>query len=97
MVSPNSKLKSLNPFLDENRVLAIGGQLGSSELSFLKKHPAIFPKSHKMSVIVMSHYHKKHLHVGASILHVLLRVKLWSINGRAVCRKVVTSQEHNLF
>ncbi|GFT31373.1 uncharacterized protein TNCV_608131 [Trichonephila clavipes] len=35
-VPPNSKLKTLNPFLDDNGVLRVGGRLCNLELSFNK-------------------------------------------------------------
>ncbi|GFW77551.1 uncharacterized protein TNCV_2499431 [Trichonephila clavipes] len=43
-VLPNSKLKTLNPFLDDNGVLRVGGRLCNLELSFDKKAPDNFTK-----------------------------------------------------
>ncbi|GFY06856.1 uncharacterized protein TNCV_482601 [Trichonephila clavipes] len=40
-VPPNSKLKTLNPFLEDNGVLRVGGRLCNLELSFNKKHQII--------------------------------------------------------
>lgn len=44
LVNTSSKLKSLNPFLDECRVLLFGGRLGNSDLNFFFKHPVILLK-----------------------------------------------------
>ncbi|GFW18203.1 uncharacterized protein TNCV_4007431 [Trichonephila clavipes] len=48
-VLPNSKLKTLNPFLDDNGVLRVGGRLCNLELSFNKKHQIILPKNNKLT------------------------------------------------
>ena len=39
-------LAALNPFIDDNGVMRVGGRLQNSHLSFEEKHPIILPKSH---------------------------------------------------
>ncbi|KFM77752.1 hypothetical protein X975_01402, partial [Stegodyphus mimosarum] len=84
-----SKLKNLNPFLDSDSVLRVGGRLGKANLTYFAKHPAILPKGHKFTLLVIQHYHKKYLHVAASALLSHTREKFWPLNGRSICRKVV--------
>ncbi|GFX99632.1 retrovirus-related Pol polyprotein from transposon TNT 1-94 [Trichonephila clavipes] len=44
-VSKTSKLKALDPFLDENSLLRVGGRLSNADLPFEAKHQIIIPKA----------------------------------------------------
>ncbi|GFW98765.1 integrase catalytic domain-containing protein [Trichonephila clavipes] len=44
-VSKTSKLKALDPFLDENSLLGVGGRLCNADLPFEAKHQIIIPKA----------------------------------------------------
>ncbi|XP_035228852.1 uncharacterized protein LOC118200965 [Stegodyphus dumicola] len=84
-----SKLKNLNPFLDSDLVLRVGGCFGKTNLTYFAKHPAILPKVHKFTLLVIEHCHKRYLHVGATALLSHVREKFWPLNGRSICLKVV--------
>ncbi|GFW30818.1 integrase catalytic domain-containing protein [Trichonephila clavipes] len=88
-VLPNSKLKTLNPFLDDNGVLRVGGRLCNLELSFDKKHQIILPKNNRLTLIIIEYFHKKYLHVATVSLLNHIREKFWPLNGRSMCRKIV--------
>ncbi|GFX91464.1 integrase catalytic domain-containing protein [Trichonephila clavipes] len=89
VVSPNSKLRNLNPFIDSDRLLRVGGWLSNSDLPYVNKHPAILPGNHNLTVQIIVHFHRKNLHTGASSLLHYVREKFWPLNGRSLCRKVV--------
>ncbi|GFW80640.1 integrase catalytic domain-containing protein [Trichonephila clavipes] len=89
VVSPNSKLKNLNPFIDSDGLLRVGGRLRNSDLPYVNKHPAILPGNHNLTVQIIAHFHRKNLHTGASSLLHYVREKFWPLNGRSLCRKVV--------
>ena len=40
-----SKISSLNPHLDENGIIRVGGRLGKSDIKSYCKHPILIPKS----------------------------------------------------
>ncbi|GFX26018.1 integrase catalytic domain-containing protein [Trichonephila clavipes] len=44
-VSKTSKLRALDPFLDENSLLRVGGRLSNADLPFEAKHQIIIPKA----------------------------------------------------
>ncbi|GFX13607.1 integrase catalytic domain-containing protein [Trichonephila clavipes] len=52
VVSPNSKLRNLNHFIDCDGLLRVGGRLSNSDLPYVNKHPAILPGSHSSTVLV---------------------------------------------
>ncbi|GFV75187.1 integrase catalytic domain-containing protein [Trichonephila clavipes] len=89
VVSPNSKLRNLNPFIDSDGLLRVGGRLSNSDLPYVNKHPAILPGNHNLTVQIIVHFHRKNLHTGASSLLHYVREKFWPLNGRSLCRKVV--------
>ncbi|GFX18273.1 integrase catalytic domain-containing protein [Trichonephila clavipes] len=89
VVSPNSKLRNLNPFIDSDGLLRVGGRLTNSDLPYVNKHPAILPGNHNLTVQIIVHFHRKNLHTGASSLLHYVREKFWPLNGRSLCRKVV--------
>ncbi|GFU94809.1 integrase catalytic domain-containing protein [Trichonephila clavipes] len=73
VVSPNSKLRNLNPFIDSDGLLRVGGWLSSLDLPYVNKHPAILPGNHNLTVQIIVHFHRKNLHTGASsLLHYLM-------------------------
>ncbi|GFY12252.1 integrase catalytic domain-containing protein [Trichonephila clavipes] len=89
VVSPNSKLRNLNPFIDSDGLLRVGGRLSNSDFPYVNKHPAILPGNHNLTVQIIVHFHRKNLHTGASSLLHYVREKFWPLNGRSLCRKVV--------
>ncbi|GFX67394.1 integrase catalytic domain-containing protein [Trichonephila clavipes] len=73
VVSPNSKLRNLNPFIDSDGLLRVGGQLSNSDLPYVNKYPAILPENHNLTLQIIAHFHRKNLHTGASsLLHYLM-------------------------
>ncbi|GFX60760.1 integrase catalytic domain-containing protein [Trichonephila clavipes] len=89
VVSPNSKLRNLNPFIVSDGLLRVGGRLSNSDLPYVNKHPAILPGNHNLTVQIIVHFHRKNLHTDASSLLHYVREKFWPLNGRSLCRKVV--------
>lgn len=53
----SSVLKKLNPFLDKNELLRVGGRIGASDLEYGIKHSIILPKSGHLSYLIISDSH----------------------------------------
>ncbi|GFW72380.1 integrase catalytic domain-containing protein [Trichonephila clavipes] len=88
-VSKTSKLKALDPFLDENSLLRVGGRLCNADLPFEPKHQIIIPSKHKFTKLLFEHMHKKFFHIGAQGLVHQIRMQFWPINGKGIARKTV--------
>ncbi|UYV84326.1 hypothetical protein LAZ67_X001851 [Cordylochernes scorpioides] len=58
-VSGKSNLRFLNPFLDADGILRVGGRLQHSNLDSNRKHPIILPKRHHCTDLIIEHYHKQ--------------------------------------
>lgn len=85
---PRSSILTLNPFLDEDRLLRVGGRLHNSTLSFTAKHPIILPKEHHFTRILIRQVHLNTLHGGPELVITTLRHTYWVINMRSVVRQI---------
>ncbi|GBO10230.1 hypothetical protein AVEN_167601-1, partial [Araneus ventricosus] len=88
-VPVSSKLKSLDPFLDSNSILRVGGRLKNANLEYDAKHQIILPNGHKITKLIFEFYHKKYLHVGAQGLLHQVRLRYWPLNGKSTARMMV--------
>ncbi|GFV32429.1 integrase catalytic domain-containing protein [Trichonephila clavipes] len=78
------KLFSLNPFLDGNQILRVGGRLQNSNLTYSQKHPAILPADHLLTKLIMIIIHNRNFHLGPQALLYCTRQILatsWQINS----------------
>lgn len=88
-LAKQSPLISLNPFLDENKILRVGGRLVNSILPYDKIHPILLPAKHNLTTLIIREEHLKLLHGGPQLLLASLRNKYWPIDGRNNCRRIV--------
>lgn len=63
----SNKLYKLNPFIDSHGILRVGGRLTQAELHPHVKHPAILPRNHHVSRLLIKHHHEKARHQGRGI------------------------------
>lgn len=66
-VKRSSSLYKLDPFLDEDGLMRVGGRLRQSSVSYEVKHPVILPKKGHVITIILCHYHKSVQHQGCGI------------------------------
>ena len=55
----SSSLYNLDPFLDKNGVLCVGGRIGRATATNEFKHPIILPRKHHITQLVIRHYHDR--------------------------------------
>ncbi|GFV12101.1 integrase catalytic domain-containing protein [Trichonephila clavipes] len=60
----SSNLLTLSPFLDERKILCVGGRLRHSNLPAQQKHPILIPNNHSICDLIIKHYHVLYLHTG---------------------------------
>lgn len=85
----NSPVAPLNPFVDEDRVIKVGGQLQHADLPVSQKHPILLPARHHITEIILRQEHQRLLHCGPQQLLAVIRERYWSFSGRRETRKVV--------
>ncbi|XP_023312160.1 uncharacterized protein LOC108913397 [Anoplophora glabripennis] len=50
------QFQHLAPFLDDNGILRVGGRLSHSDLSFSAKHPALLPRKHRLTELIIRNH-----------------------------------------
>ncbi|KAL7859131.1 hypothetical protein SRHO_G00142780 [Serrasalmus rhombeus] len=102
-----SKLHKLNPFLDEQGILRVGGRLTHADLHHHIKHPAVLPAKGHVTRLLIQHYHQQVQHQGRGITVNELRANgFWilgcshavssCINKCVKCRRFRRSTENQL-
>ncbi|XP_072403142.1 uncharacterized protein [Diabrotica undecimpunctata] len=76
-VSSKSRILSLNPFLDPEGLLRVGGRLRNSNFSYQKKHPILIQSNHKFTILFFRQEHFKLCHAGPQHLLAHVREKYW--------------------
>ncbi len=86
-----SNLVRLDPFLDRDGILRVGGRLNRSSLTFEEKHPILLPKKHHLSQLIIRHYHEKVVHhQGRQITHGAVRqAGFWVVNGHGETSRII--------
>lgn len=58
----STNIKSLNPFLDHQNILRVGGRLQNAAIPFAQKHPIILGKSSNITKLLIIREHLNLLH-----------------------------------
>ncbi|GFX93588.1 uncharacterized protein TNCV_1587651 [Trichonephila clavipes] len=87
--SKKDTLFSLNPFLDGNQILRVGGRLQNSDLTYSQKHSAILPADHLLTQLIMINMHSRNFHLGPQAFLYCTRQRFWPLRGRSIARKIV--------
>ena len=88
-IDRSSVTLSLNPFLDSDGLMRVGGRLKHSSLDYSQKHPILLPKNHKLTELIASDIHKTNLHVGSQQLLYIIRETYWPISGISLSKRVI--------
>ncbi|KMQ86875.1 hypothetical protein RF55_14025 [Lasius niger] len=88
-IPSRSRLLNLNPFLDENDLLRVGGRLSKSSLPYSAKHQILLPTNHALTQLIIRHFHERNLHTGPQATLAAIRHKFWPLNARAKIRKII--------
>ncbi|KAK3093009.1 hypothetical protein FSP39_009964 [Pinctada imbricata] len=87
----NSTLLSLNPVMDQNGILRVGGRVSQSNMILdgnVATKPIIIPKDHHIGLLLVRHFHDQVHHQGRHITEGAIRSAGYWIVG---CRRLVNS------
>ena len=83
-----SSLYRLDPFIDEDGILRVGGRLHHANQSFDEKHPAILPKGSHLAKMAIDHNHESVHHQGRQITHGKFRkAGIWIVGASRMISK----------
>lgn len=84
IVSKLSPLRKLDPILDADGILRVGGRVSSATISWEERHPIIIPKSNYIATLLVQHYHERVAHQGR---HITEGAVCWAVDsGRKEAR-----------
>lgn len=86
-VDRKSQLRALDPVLDGEGLLRVGGRLRNSELSEDQKHQIILPAKHFVTNLIMKDEHLCLHHCPPMQLLHAVRHKFWPLSGRREAQK----------
>nr|CAH7733895.1 unnamed protein product [Callosobruchus chinensis] len=86
-----SSLLCLNPFIDNDGVIRVGGRLSNSAYSYDKQHPMLLPKAHRFVDLLFKYEHNRLLHAGPTQLLSSVRERFWPISGKLTAKRIVHS------
>lgn len=88
-ISKDSKILNLNPFMDNNGILRVGGRLENSQLPYNSKHPMILPYESHLTKLIILDAHANTMHGGNQLTLTYTRKQYWIINGKKAVRKII--------
>lgn len=88
-LSKHCSISSLDPFLDKNGIIRVGGRLRNANMTYSEQFPIILGQKHILTKLIILDYHHKQLHAGSQALLASLRTKYWIVNGRSAVRSVL--------
>lgn len=86
----SNTLLKLDPFIDEDGLLRVGGRIHLSSVPENEKHPIILPQKHHFTKLLIKHVHNEVKHGGLGLTVQKIRQNYWIINARTA----VTSTIH---
>ena len=91
VVKKSSSLRRLDPVI-KNGLICVGGRLKHAPYEYEHmKHPAILPKRHHVSNLVIQHFHELSGHSGQEYVLSIIREYFWIIQARVPVKKVCRS------
>ena len=85
-----SKLAGLQPMIDQDGLIRVGGRLDKADLPYEFKHPVVLPKDHPLTLLILRHCHHDNLHAGSALMQSVLRQHgFWVIRAKQQCRSTV--------
>ena len=83
-------LSRMDPFVDDDGIIRVGGRINNSTLPWKLKHPAIMPKKHRVSSSLIRHFHEKIQHGGRdATLNEIRQNGLMIVNANSCVRNEI--------
>lgn len=86
-----STLLALNPFVDDEGTLRVGGRLGKSDEPEDVKHQMILPAKSFLTTLIFRRSHERTLHGGVQLMLQQLRQVYWVVGARRAVRSFIHS------
>ncbi|XP_055918591.1 uncharacterized protein LOC129950692 [Eupeodes corollae] len=88
-VPAKSKIFRMNPFIDEDGVLHVGGRLSNAELPFNQKYPVILHTKHRLTDLIVLDCHMRNLHAGIRQMTYLLSLEHFIVDVHHAVKRCI--------
>ena len=86
------KLLVLDPFMDDESTIRVGGRLRHASLPYHEKHPILLPRDHPLTTAVWRHFHVLGKHQGRHITNALIRQGgFFILQGKRLTTKLINN------
>lgn len=82
-------LKALNPTLDEQGMLRVGGRIPNADIAYEHKHPLLLPSKNNVVRLLIKREHLTMLHAGPQNVLASIRQRYWPIDGLREVKGVI--------
>ena len=90
-IKRSSCLYRLDPFLDEDGLIRVGGRIKRANLPFGTKHPVVLPRKSHITALLIRFCHVKVNHMGRGITHNELRQRgYWVVGGSSAVSNCIS-------
>ena len=83
--------RALGLYEDEQGISRTRGRIGHAPLPYTTRYPAILPRDHRVTELIVKRSHKNVMHNAVTETLVELRSRYWIVNGRQVIRKFLST------
>ena len=91
LLKKTSSLRTLDPVLDSDGIMRVGGRIRRANLSVTLRNPIVLPKSSHITSLIISHVHERTHHGGRGMtLNELRASGYWIVSGNAMVRKFIS-------
>lgn len=77
----NNSLRSLNPSLDNDGIIRVGGRPRNGKISFELKFPILLSGKHTLARLIIGHEYGRLVHAGPQLLMASTRQHYWLTGG----------------
>ncbi|XP_043284935.1 uncharacterized protein [Venturia canescens] len=85
----DTKLGSLDPVIDTNGLLRVGGRINQANIQGDQKNPILLPSRHHVTDLLIRYTHEKFYHTGIQSTLYNVRQRFWILDGRNQVRRIV--------
>ncbi|XP_071582382.1 uncharacterized protein [Temnothorax nylanderi] len=87
-LSSKGAIISLNPFVDGDKLIRVGGRIERAPLPFCVKHPILLAP-HSVVQMIVRDEHVRSMHAGVQLTLATLRRKFWILRARNMVKRMI--------
>ncbi|XP_066595949.1 uncharacterized protein [Prorops nasuta] len=89
LIIKENRLASLNPFLNSDGLICVGGRLRNANMPMSQKHSILLPARSHFTDLIIREYHERYYHARVQTTLYSIRQRFWILDGKNQVRKIV--------